>query len=513
MNGHETGRPQSPTVPPLVSAVGLRCLAVAGAVLLFAAAMTRPVTYDEDQYIAAGVFAMDMLPFRDFAYLQAPLYPFVLAGAFRLSGGYYLLTGRLLTFGLAVVSAVLLWRLLRRLGAGPGLAAVLMAACLASPFLAAPLSNTRNDALPLTLMLAALSVHLWAADRSWWGRAGAALLFGLAVEAKISYLFGPVALGVHALFAPRQRVPPFVLGMAAAAAPAVLCCLAAPEAFRFGVYGYHVAAPADWYGREGQAALLTPAARLSALLDWSLLGGNLALLVLAAALSLAALARRTPWRRPGPLLLGMLLGALALALVPSPSWAMYYAATAPLLACCIAHLHRAGGAPANERRRRILVAVASLPILPVLLLNVPDLVLLADPARWVGIEAHRTATEIRAALPDGGEVATLFPRAVMDANPVRREFATGPFVFRSGDLWPPDTLARLHALSPATLDAAFDRAPPAAIYAGLNLKAWKVPMDQALTRYAEARGWRVVRTDAEGGRLWLPPRVRPALPP
>ncbi len=483
----------------------LLVLALLGVALLFAAAMTRPVTYDEDQYIAAGVFARDMLPYRDFAYLQAPLYPFVLAGAFKLSGGWFLLTGRLLTFGLALMSSVLLWRLLRRLGAGVGLSAVLMAACLASPFLTAPLSNTRNDALPLALFLAGLSVHLWAVERSWWGRAGAALLFGLAVEAKVSYLFGPVALGVHALFAPRMRVPPFLLGTAVAAVPAVLCFAAAPEAFRFGVFDFHVAGPMDWYGREGLDELLTPPSRIVAMLDWLVLGGNLTLVVLASTLAMLVVARRRKWKRPGRLLVGLLVGAVLLALVPSPSWAMYFAPVAPLLACCIAHLWRVSEHSTGPDRKRILVVVAALPILPVLMLNAPELVHAADPGRWVGVQAHRTALAIREALPRGGEVATLFPRAVMDANPVRLEFATGPFVFRSGDLWPAEQLARLHVLSPSTLAAAFDRVPPAAIYAGLNPKAWKTPMDLALTRYAETHDWRLVRTDADGGRLWVRP--------
>ena len=144
--------------------------------------------------------------------------------------------------------------------------------------------------------------------------------------------------------------------------------------------------------------------------------------------------------------------------------------------------------------------------MPVLLLQLAGLPALLDPARWVGIAAHRNALAVRDAVAHpGGEVATLFPTLVIDANPVRPEFASGPFVFRSGNSFDPGLLARLHALSPATLPAAFDAHPPQAIYAGRYADTWRTQMDAPLAAYATTHGWRLVREDAEGGRLWLRP--------
>ena len=271
------------------------------------------------------------------------------------------------------------------------------------------------------------------------------MLFGLAVEAKISYLFGPVCLGVHALFAPRTRLAPFVVGTAVAGLPALLCWLAAPEAFWFGLVGYHLSAPADWYGRAGLSELLTAWARLEALAEWMTFGGNLTLMVLASALSLLAMARHKKWKRPGRLLLGLTIGAVVMGFVPSPSWAMYFAAVAPLLACCVAHLDRTTTYLAGAARKHVLVGVAALPMVPVLLLQAPEVVRLGDLGRWPGIAAHRSALEIRAAV-GGGEVATLFPIRVLDANPVRPAFSTGPFVFRSGAVFGADELGRLHGV-------------------------------------------------------------------
>ena len=112
------------------------------------------MTYDEDQYVAAAVMAWSHLPYADFAYLQPPLYPLALAPVMALASGWYVLAARTVSFVLALGSGMLLWHLVRRLGAGPMLAMVLLTACLSSPFLIAPLANARNDGLPLLLLLA-----------------------------------------------------------------------------------------------------------------------------------------------------------------------------------------------------------------------------------------------------------------------------------------------------------------------------------------------------------------------
>jgi len=46
--------------------IALGVCAVIGILMLFGAAMTQAVTYDEDQYIAAGILARSWLPYRDF---------------------------------------------------------------------------------------------------------------------------------------------------------------------------------------------------------------------------------------------------------------------------------------------------------------------------------------------------------------------------------------------------------------------------------------------------------------
>ena len=313
--------------------------------VLLCGAMTHELLYDEDQYIAAGVMARTLLPYRDFVYLQPPLYPLVLAPVLALAQDWFVLAARLFSFGLAVASGALLWAILRRLGASRLLAVLLVTACLTSPFLLGPRVTARNDGLPLTLMLAGLAAQLWAEDQTEFRRETAArllaaLLFGLAAETKLTYLFGPAVLLAHALVLPLRRLGPVLLGLSFAALPAAYCYSEAPEAFRFGLFDYHLVAPFAWYTASGLGALLTPWSRLETLAEVGTVGGSLTLLVLALALALLAMARCRNWQRPGPLLLGLTVGAFVLALLPSPSWSIYFAAVPPLLACCIAHLDR-----------------------------------------------------------------------------------------------------------------------------------------------------------------------------
>ena len=114
-------------------------------------------------------------------------------------------------------------------------------------------------------------------------------------------------------------------------------------------------------------------------------------------------------------------------------------------------------------------------------------------------------------------MATLFPIHVLDANPVRAEFASGPFFFRTAGSLPPDRIARLRGASPESLDRLFAARPPAAIFAGTYAAVWRAPMDAALVAYAERHGYALVMQGisaggATGGRLYVRPAAAPENP-
>jgi hypothetical protein len=132
---------------------------------------------------------------------------------------------------------------------------------------------------------------------------------------------------------------------------------------------------------------------------------------------------------------------------------------------------------------------------------------------WTGVQVHESAARMaRMRTNNGlaGDVATLYPTLVIDMNSVRREFAAGPFFFRSADLYPMDRVVALHGVGPATLETVFANAPPAAIVGGFDgfPFLWKPPMDSALIDYARRHGYRLVDAALtvngyRNGQVWL----------
>jgi hypothetical protein len=183
----------------------------------------------------------------------------------------------------------------------------------------------------------------------------------------------------------------------------------------------------------------------------------------------------------------MMAGALLFGFLPSPLWPMYFAPVAPLLACLVALLHARNRAAGGHRLMPVAVLVAMLLCLPVLGQRLQALAKLAVAAQWVGLTAQRHAAEIRdAILAQGvpGDVATLYPTHVLDANPLRPGFAAGPFFFRTADLLPPERIRRLRGIGAAGLEEAFAADPPAAILGGFYPDRWRALMDAPVLEYA-----------------------------
>ena len=112
---------------PIAAFVGL-------GLVLFAAAMTAPLDYDEELYVSGAYFARSLSVYRDFVSVQPPLYTWILSAIFDLVGGWYLLTARVVTwlFGLGVCA--LLYSLLTSCGTGRVGALALVVGFATSPF-------------------------------------------------------------------------------------------------------------------------------------------------------------------------------------------------------------------------------------------------------------------------------------------------------------------------------------------------------------------------------------------
>jgi hypothetical protein len=477
--------------------------------LLLAQALTAAIDYDEEQYVAAGFLARHLMLYRDFIYLQSPAEPLLLAAVYDIIGGYYLLTARLVTAALAILVYWLIGVLLRRYGVGQGLSVMLASIVMLSPFLDRPLATARNDILPLALFLGGLLLYLEAPKRRWTWFAAAGFCVGLAVEGKVSYVFAPIGLLVHAAcLRPRlPRLGPLAAGIAIAALPGLFYLAAAPDHVWYDLVEYHMTAPFAWYQRQDQAQLLTPGYRLAALgvlLAW---GSNASLTMLVVSLAAIRLYQHATDTGPAaapPGLLGLLLAmAVLVGFQPSPTWPMYYAPVAPLLAALAASMFmriRTFGPPALVPLLLLIAATPSLPPLGHALAALPGL---ARPLSWPGIAVHRQAQALARTLGAAGvtgDVATLFPSHVLDTETVRPEFASGPFFFRTADLLPPQRIALLRGASAERLDTLFDAAPPAAIVGGFAAGQWSVEMDDSLRDYALRHGYRP--TALEEKELW-----------
>jgi hypothetical protein len=486
--------------------MAIRAWQVLFALMLLARALTGAIDYDEDQYVAAGVLARHLMLYRDFIYLQSPAYALLLAGLFTLTGGYYLLAARALSGMLAITVFGLTVRLLRRYGAGPGLATMLATIALLSPFLDRPVATARNDLLPLALFLGGLLLYLEAPSRPSRWAVSAGCCVGLAVDAKISYVFMPLILLLHAAWpgnGRRRQLIPLTAGLALAALPGLYYLAMTPENFLYDLLEFHMTAPTVWYRRQGVTELLGPGYRLATLallLSW---GANASLVILTAGLVVLGRGRGAPAGSSG--LLGLLIGAALLAgFQPDVSYPMYYAALAPLLAALAASLYArlilTGPALVAAP---LLLTLAGLPALPTLWQRLADLPELAHPAIWPGLEVHRQAMALHKMIGAAGltgDVATLFPTHTLDADPIPREFASGPFVFRTADLLSPARITALHGAGAETIESLFAQDPPAAILGGFASGQWRDEMDASLDDYARRHSYRPI--SLEGSSLW-----------
>jgi hypothetical protein len=233
--------------------------AIAAAIGLLLLALFHPISHDEDQYLAAtALVSRGFLPYRDFAYLQTPLQPFIFAPLAWLFRGWLLVASRVVSALLAFLTITFVYVASRRLGASHK-AAVLGALllCCCYPFLWAA-GVARNDMLPAALLAAGLCIGPTAGGPGRLVLAG--LCFGFAASAKISYVL-PAAAIAAALLVPFKREPLaraswLLAGELLGIAPTALFAFVTPQPFFFDVIIFAVRAPLIWYRDIGSSGRL-----------------------------------------------------------------------------------------------------------------------------------------------------------------------------------------------------------------------------------------------------------------
>ncbi len=510
--------------------MGLVWLAICTVVLCLMVASAY--SHDEEQYAAAGTAAMRGMIYRDFVYLQPPVYPMVLAAAFSLAHGDIYLASHAVSALATLGCCGLAYVILRTLGVGALVASLGAFALLCSTTMQLAVGSARNDVAPLVLFLAGLlaAVRAWrapAGERT--GRAPLVLLLvaglamGLSVSTKLTYVFAAPLLGAYALLARRPWRASRVLTEASAVgaggliglSPTLLSLAAFPVQATYGMFQYHMTAPRYFYTLTGQAKSLTLPFKLTftakLLYHEPMLASCLALFCLAAWVRVSRQQPAIAWPRLLVLLIILLVGAAVMASMPNPPQQTYWLAPATLAILLAAALT----ATLQGRLPTWVLVIAWLPgalggaramsrLWPSL----------HRPQNWTTAKVMRASRTIRAAQLQAhvlGPIATLEPIYVLDAGgQILPELVSGPFVFRSGATVSAQTLHTLHALSPAILAADLDARKVAGVYVGheRSFLGGRVNPEQPLQAYASARGF-VRAPGVVDGLLLLRPTASP----
>ncbi len=463
-------------------------------------AMARPIDHDESQYVAATVLAWGKLPYRDFAYLQTPLQPLLLAPFATMAGTYAYPALRLINAMLGAGAVVAIYGAAREGGAAPrpSLAgAGLFAACDIFLF---SVSVARNDALPVAMLAGAC----WLIMRASKGRGGVggAALIGLllagAAAAKISFALPAAAYGLYALLDRQHRPVAVALGAAPMVVLVAWLWALAPGAFWFDVITFPAQAPSDWYASGPRAAKLSMVAKLTDTLKFLALGPAL--------LALWVIVRQREELQRTRILGVLIVAGLIAALLPTPTWRQYLLPMLPPLFIGLAMTWHVRPAGRSQRVAAIVLACAGL---------APSVEALIGAARS-GLpmaEAVRESTAIAAALDSAGvtgPIATLSPQFVPGTGrPIDPRFATGPFLYRSRALLGAGQARRWQLItSDRTLPI---MPPPAALLIG-GEDRWtsgSAAIDTALRRHPPFDRWQRVPVASNRFQLYLPPQGTP----
>ncbi|WP_259466838.1 DUF2029 domain-containing protein [Sphingomonas sp. PP-CE-3A-406] len=457
------------------------------AIVLITLSLLRPVDHDESQYVAATVLtAHGLIPYRDFAYLQTPLQPYLFAPIAWLAGAWTWPALRILNALLGVPTIACVHTAARTLGAKPK-AALTCAALLATcDILLFSIGTARNDALPAALLTAALPLIA----RAETGRAprNGALLIGLllasAAAAKISYALPALTYGLYALIHRRHRPVAILLGTLPVIVFVAWSYTTSPAGFVFGTLTFPARGPAEYYASRPWKMSL-PAKAIDTL-KFLALGAALPALIL--------IARDANRRRAIGLFDALIVAGLIAALLPFPTWRQYLVPALPALFVRLSLI-----APPTRPWRIALVIFAAAGL-------APSIAALASPNDLSLAQALREGRAVGRALDRhgiSGPIATLSPQMLPAANRLPDPaFATGPFYFRSTRLLDPQQERTLHLMSRAR---AYGTGAPILTGGEGPETSGDASLDRALAASAISNGYRAIPVPGTRFTLYVPP--------
>ncbi|MEO8176287.1 MAG: DUF2029 domain-containing protein [Sphingomicrobium sp.] len=483
-------------------------VAVVGVPILVA--LIRPVSHDESQYVTAtALTARGLLPYRDYAFLQTPLQPLLLAPLAWLFPGHLFLASRLANALLGSATLALVYAAARRAGASLGAARAATALLLCCHVFLWSTGVARNDMLPAALLAAALCLAI--DPRGMVRPLAAGLCLGLAVAAKISYAL-PAAAMLLVLLKPaegRLRQAPLLMiaGMAPGGLIVAALAAAAPQAFLFEVFTFGIRAPAQWNEQLGE--------------QWKMgslrFAYFLAIALVGPALCAMAWVASDGWRRravPGinaneRLLLAAIVGGIVSALLNRPVNIPYLLPALPplfvLLAMVLTRWQPRGWLLAPW------AATTLAGIVPASLWLVHAVTAGASVPRAVEARAAVLGAMLRAHHASG-DMASLSGELIADSGyPLDPRFAAGPFPFRTEGLVSERQAVEWRIVTRDQAAALRSGPLPGAFVSGIENKP-QLNLDQPLTKDATELGFVAVGRVGEM-ILWLPRPRAPTVEP
>lgn len=481
-------------------------------------AMTRGLSHDEHQHIAAGMMwgREGLLPYRDFPLFHTPYLTYVYGALFRFTE-YPLLTARLFAAAcataLVAMIGVVAFRAFRARGGCVAWRAAFVAAGLV---LAADLFTQgagRAWNLEPSLLLAvgallALERGLTHEKRAWLAFSGG--LLGLAIGMRITYapLIAPLGLAtllVSAAWPQRLRgAAAFSVGVLAGLSGVFALYALDREAFMFGNFEFPQV-NIEYRLATGEPRTMTLGKKLRYF--WKeIVRGDPGIFI--AALTPCLLVCWLAWRKVLSIPPALKRLALAVpfimwgALAPSPVFPQYFFVLLPFL--LLAGIWALAALPVESGARRWSERAALAGLVLAVVMHSREYEGMSDlmrPREWVPFEIHDEAKVLRAKVP-AGRVLTLAPILPLEAGlEIDPAFATGAFAWRVAPYIDADKAQRLDLPTPGTLAAHLEKYPPSAVLVGFEEKG-----EELFIEDAKRRGF-VETPLEEEERLWAPPAV------
>lgn len=484
-------------------------------VFCFGRFMSAELSHDEQYYVASAVALKDARLYKDIAYTQTPLMPWVYRAVLMVMGqDNALFWARITNWFLFLLSVIALFYMTKSLCPGLWLAWGISMLYASNHIVQFTAGYAWNHLPALALFLGSLAFAVrFVNSRQWVDLLWMGFFGGLAVSVKVVYLpflfllaLGAVWLDGNGLraFSKSRRALLFAVGMTAGLAPTIAYMLFYNQEFILFTYVYHQLTVL-WYEGKGAAESMLLISRMHFLKRLFFQHpSNLFLLAFTGAACICAgVAFRNGQVMAGRLkwvvwLGGMALTGIAVVLIPKPLFPQYVVLLAPLallfsvaaLGCCSENLQRTAGR---------LVALAALMSLLVLVRGSGSLAAALDCSRWVPLKVSADSRVIAEIVPPGRKVATFAPIAVLQAERgVYGELLSGSFLYRVADYFSERERKKYNAVGPSSLKDMLETDKPLAVLVG-----FEPALDPDLEKFAREHGYREIAGRLNEGRIFI----------